>query len=92
MIVNLRAKLKEAAKETPKPQPQIECLVRDERFPFPEADALRAVTARDLRRLGLETAEVSGNFQARPVILRAARVLSYRAAGATVAAPHTARG
>ena len=58
MIVNLRAKLKEVAKETPKPQPQIECLVRDERFPFPDADALRAVTACDLRRLGLETTDV----------------------------------
>ena len=58
MIPDLRARLKAVAKEAPKPEKKLECLVRDERFPFPEGDALRAVTARDLRRLGLETCDV----------------------------------
>lgn len=58
MIPDLRARLKAAAKEAPKPEKPAECMMRTERFQFPEADALRAVVARDMRRLGLETSDV----------------------------------
>lgn len=58
MIPDLRARLKEAAKRTTEPPPKSACLTLEKRIPFLDSDALRAVSALDVRRLGLDVQHV----------------------------------